>query len=387
MPTNLKSLLSRSRSRTELKSKAGEDTLSTDSAGCNNDAKDIGGAAENGCFANGDSLPRRQTQVSHCFDQFFHCDTFSGRNVQAGVVENGGMRNGGSCSHLVSSYSDWTSKSGISPETRTGAKNDFLSPKSSGQDGMVSVPELYVPRPCATMRKCETVITLSTYSGNGSQQHFSNGGVGSGSCCGGETQTSISGTSEKAKVMKNKLLSTSSSTLNCLLHSSSRSKLFSGWKLSSGESSHPEFVASNPSPATLKLRGSSNDMTDVFKSQLSIPESGGVGTLPMTPTNRLRRNVSINNTFYAGGGNGGFGTTSSSFSRSSSVASFVWREPDDFSQEILCRLCLCNVKYEETVEIAACSCRYCKDVSLFNSVFTCLLLSFFFCLLGFCKYA
>jgi hypothetical protein len=228
-----------------------------------------------------------------------------------------------------------------------------LSTKSSQQPD--AVKELH---PGTPMRKCETVITLSAY---GSQQPFG----------GSEIQTSMNGTfssgggpSDKAKVTKNKILSTSSSTLNCLLHSTSRNKLFSSWKLSSGESNssrsdYPDqFVASINPNSSGKVRSSgasandSADMQQIFKSQLSISESGG--GVPITPMNRLRRNVSINNNFYTGG-------TNSAYSRSSSVASFGWRDAEDF--EILCRLCLCNVKNEETVEISACSCRYCTDVS------------------------
>lgn len=392
MPTNLKdlkSLLSRSRSRNELKSRGEKDgeSLSSIDAGSNEGNKDCPGGTTatttsghhfSNSVCGGSALPHQQ-QHAHRFDQFQRdCDTFSsfGRNAPYG-----GMRNcGGSCSHLVLSYSEWPTSS---PAAGTAVGNDFLlntkSPKSSVQPDQPA-QQHSASRPGGIMRKCETVITLSTLVGNGSHHHqHHQPNVGGNTCCGAAEShaTHGSGTSEKAKVTKNKTLSTSSSTLNCLLHSTSRSKLFSGWKLSnngssgssgSSSSDYPEFAASSISGSGggvtgPKVCGSINDTTDVqhqiLKSQLSIPESSSGGVVLLTPLNRLRRNISINNAFYGGGG------TNSSYSRSSSVASFGWRDQDEnISPEIMCRLCLCAVKEEDTVEISACSCRYCKDVSL-----------------------
>jgi len=110
-----------------------------------------------------------------------------------------------------------------------------------------------------------------------------------------------------------------------------------------------------------------NQQISKSQQQLLLPgnnnyASGGLGAgAPLTPTNRLRRNISITNACFSLSPN-------SSYSRSSSVASFCWRDKVEDSSsvvqpEILCRLCLCNVRMDDTVEILGCSCRYCKDVS------------------------
>ncbi|CAL8087041.1 unnamed protein product [Orchesella dallaii] len=292
--------------------------------------------------------------------------------------------------------------------------------------------------PCQSLsiRKCETVLALSNFNGNVSSttsQHPSSNpyvrSSGGGTCSSnnylgstnpGAAMSHLSSSSAstapngnvggKVKVMKEKIFSTSSSALNCLLHSSSRTgKLFSGWKLSSANTSsnsgsnsnmgHISSMYSGSSdgnclgvncPANKHFLGSSTISTSTgggaadnhlhhhrlgstttggsvighhhkSRSQLSIGENGFSGPAPLTPVNRLRRNVSVNNTSSFCAASGSL-SAHSSYSRSSSVASFGWKEKEDpFEQSLLCRLCLCSVRLEDTMEILACSCRYCKD--------------------------
>lgn len=302
--------------------------------------------------------------------------------------------------------------------------------------------------PCQSLslRKCETVLALSNFNGSASVattnpvttssaktyiRNPTSGAPTYPNFLGGTTGATASHLSSssaipssnvggKVKVMKEKILSTSSSALNCLLHSSSRTgKLLSGWKLSSASSSSnsgsnsnvghisnmfsgssegnnclgvncqpnkhflgPSGISATPAAATSS--GSASDNNKVgssastrvaghhlhhqhhkSRSQLSISENSfSSSPAPLTPVNRLRRNVSVNNTSGSFCPTSGSLSAHSSYSRSSSVASFGWKDKDDpFEQSLECRLCLNNVRLEDTMEIHACSCRYCKDVS------------------------
>ncbi|ODM93897.1 hypothetical protein Ocin01_12784 [Orchesella cincta] len=285
------------------------------------------------------------------------------------------------------------------------------------------------PSQSLSIRKCETVLALSNFHGNVSSTTSqapssnpygrssatgtcSNNYPGSGtqgaaalSHLSSSSTASNANVGGKVKVMKEKIFSTSSSALNCLLHSSSRTgKLFSGWKLSSanntssnsGSNSNIGHISSmysgssdgnclgvNCQPnkhflGSSTISSSAGGATDNHRlgstatgsvighhhksrSQLSIAENGFSGPAPLTPVNRLRRNVSVNNTSSFCAASGSL-SAHSSYSRSSSVASFGWKEKEDpFDQSLLCRLCLCSVRLEDTMEIHACSCRYCKD--------------------------
>lgn len=296
--------------------------------------------------------------------------------------------------------------------------------------------------PCQSlsMRKCETVLALSNFNGSvsttaapvttSSKSYARNSGgttatpsysnfspappVTTGATVSHLSSASTAPSSNvggKVRVMKEKIFSTSSSALNCLLHSSSRTgKLLSGWKLNSASASsnggsntnvghisnmfsgsseggnclgvncqpnkHYLGTTGISSSATVAGASDNNKLGSTAsaritghhhhksRSQLSISENSfSSSPAPLTPVNRLRRNVSVNNTssFCPAGGSL---SAHSSYSRSSSVASFGWKEKEDpFEQSLLCRLCLCNVPLEDTMEILACSCRYCKDVS------------------------
>lgn len=306
MPKNLKSLLTRSRSRNELKTQ-GEKPSDAERKNEDNDCK-----TQFGC----ETLS--QSSANMC--EFPHCDISMGCGYHVP-----GSRSGGSCTQLMSLNSDRTSQ--ISSEHRS--PNDFSSTIESVGDHC---------RPGVAMRKCETVVTLTSFVGNSRPQ----------SSFGSSMQTPVSSTAfqeDNTKLAKSKILSTSSSTINSLLYSTSRSKLFpNSWRFSSKSSSNsPEHRS-----AGIRDAKGNADKQHISKSQLSIPD------VPLTPLNRLRRNLSSNNAFY----------TPNTYSRSSSLASFVWKDLEDLPPtEILCRLCLCTVKGADTFEIAACSCRYCKEVS------------------------
>lgn len=336
-------------------------------------------------------------------------------------------------------------------QTRTNMADDCgsLAYGSSSSSAACCTSNVKDGSPCQSLslRKCETVLALSNFNGcsvsattnpvtqSSAKTYIRNPSTGAPTYSNFPVTTSgTTGASQlssssalpssnvggKVKVMKEKIFSTSSSALNCLLHSSSRTgKLFSGWKLSSASNSSNSGSNSNIGHISNMLSGSTEGSNCLgvncqankhflgtscisttpgasaaassstsesnkvgsssstratghhhhphqkSRSQLSISENSFCGSPePLTPVNRLRRNVSVNNTSSFCPTGAGSLSAHSSYSRSSSVASFGWKEKEDpFEQVLECRLCLYKVHIDDTMEIHACSCRYCKDVS------------------------
>jgi hypothetical protein len=400
MPTNLKSLLSRSRSRSELKSNKEDNECSS------NETKDNGNEAYGGNGRDGimnegtstsctndnhkvsnDSCYRiPSNEPTTCGKQYTSCSMLNHQDLSSShhrITDNTFSGDAASPSGSEVLYNKSTNAGnfryqigfvGSGKSCSGGSTSAHHHQIGQGPSSHQSQSHLNVQQQSPhqqqnlTMRKCETVLALSNFSRDSSCSTATS-----------PTDSVASGTSGKVRVVKDKILSTSSSTLNCLLHSSaSRSKLFSSWKLSSNNSTSNQFPSStfpdfysrdetenNRGSACGSSRchhngancGTADASPQISKSQqhLLIP-GNNFGPIPLTPTNRLRRNISVNNACFSLSPN-------SSYSRSSSVASFGWKEDQPVSEEVLCRLCLCNVKLDDTVEILGCSCRYCKDVS------------------------
>jgi len=246
-----------------------------------------------------------------------------------------------------------------------------------------------------SLRKCETALVLSNMDKNSNpssntQEEMNSAGKNAANPIG------------KVRMMKEKIFSTSYSALNSVLSSGrTTSKLFSTLKLSgSTQSNHvngccssksePSSSASTKNVCAARLEENnktvvscemphSSELIDPTpfrtcnksKSEISIPETvcvsfGPSGSdIPLTPVNRLRRahlNVASQpcNNGSSGGGDSGF--HEQNVSRSSSMSSFQELQCK-LEEEMLCVLCLSRVPLEHTVEIMACNCRYCKDVS------------------------
>ena len=488
MPTNLKSLLSRSRSRNELKlrekgdegtggaattevtssSESSSGSLGSPGSGqyrltiatttgvgsstvANTNTTGGGGGGgritDFGSPAATLSASRRKDAAGGC-KSFFSCSALHG----VGLVT--GSTNGEGRSCTCGSTPGQNTLSGSS------SKNEAVSNSPSNVSNSSRCSCCYLPATearemkdssCGSiLRKCETVLALSSLQGNSSS--VSSGGNGSfstssssadmrsgksvenGAGTPAETHLSSSYSSSsptpssgRVKVMKDKIFSTSSSTLNSLFHSSSnRTRFFPGWKTSSSSSAATAPTAppstNNTSYATPVMCPPANNsdsssvangisvsplshlchgglmlMTGgnsgasighneaISRSQLSISEA------PMTPVNRLRRNLSTtsnsNNAsqcFLHCNLPAGNCSEQQHYSRSSSVASFGsnsnWKE-DQFcssassvsssssTYEIFCRLCLSSYKLDDTCQLSACSCRYCTDVSTCSPIF------------------
>ena len=331
MPTNLKNLLSRSRSRNELKGRGekGDENYCSCRSNENGTCSSVVGTEQ--------TLPACQP-VPQC-----QCNCSSGGVVGKGEAEgsSGRMRRDVSCRSLFTLPGD---ESQSRPGSPTGGKVIGISYTSSSPTPSPKLPSASSTQSAVPIRKCETVLALSTFS-------TVNGGGPS------SAGTSAPG---RVRLMKDKILSTSSSALNSILHSSNKttSKLLAGWKLSSNSSTSQSntcvnsttTTTTNNTPKSLPGTMAPDTNNSKSKSQASIFEDRAAVVAPLTPMNRLRRNGSVNNTRCMNSGYSGY----------SSVTSVQWK---DDMEEILCRLCLCNVKKEDTIEIQACSCRYCNDVS------------------------
>lgn len=271
------------------------------------------------CSPNGDGAtppPGIQAYPPTCQCQL-ESDSWRKGSTSSGNMEQGSLRR------------DISSRSLFSLPAENLMTSVPTSPVAGGRGSSASSSpqHLATTSQTRTIRKCETVQAFP--------------GLTTTESPGGSSGNPPAVTSSRVKVMKDRILSTSSSALSTLFQTSNKTttKLFSGWKLSSKPSSQGTQTMT---PISGGLESS--------KSQILYGAHQGVP--PLTPTNRLRRHGSITNPqSYSNRPN----------SRRSSVSSIIWSEEIEF---ISCRLCLCDVNKKDTVEIQTCSCLYCKDVSL-----------------------
>jgi len=324
MPTNLKNLLSRSRSRTELKSRGEKEEIPPCSCSCSGNCD--GSTPHSG----NESQPHPTT----C-----QCQLRS-ESARTKPTFNGGSPVGETPLRRDSSSRSLFSLPGEGSCPDSPAAGLHISSTSSSPNHLATDAPTTSQSPA--MRKCETVLALSSFTGSSNTGSSSN----SSSPEGGSSSTSTPTSASRVKVVKDRILSTSSSALSTLLQTSNKTttKLFSGWKFSTNNKSSHHHQSRSPAKGGLDAAS---------KSQLSVYEPHGVP--PLTPMNRLRRHGSITANTHP------FCLLSSN-SRHSSLSSVAWVE-DPHEHLISCRLCLSDVRTEETVEILTCSCRYCTDVS------------------------
>lgn len=179
--------------------------------------------------------------------------------------------------------------------------------------------------PQTLMRKSETVLALTNCT---------------------STLSTTTPTLSNVKTVKDRIISSSSNALNSLINSST-SKLF-GFKFNGNSKSSGKSAGGMTTNEEIFVVRS-NSTAKVAPAPAAT--STAVGTAPMTPTNRLRRNWSARRL-------NGIGLCSNT-----SLNSISCQELDEENETIACRLCLSNVKLLETVQLQRCSCRYCRDVS------------------------
>ncbi|CAG7817497.1 unnamed protein product [Allacma fusca] len=387
MPTNLKSLLSRPRSRNELKFREKED----------NEGSSV---SESGDGEEGNDNRSHSADCSRAHAAPTHSITCC-TNYEDGVPSSGRTptsKNFFSCSALPAL--------GLVTERDFCPSPDGNSSTNDKSFGDLAPPSENKSSSGGSMRKCNTVLALSRLSTSPSFTTTAST-PSSPMGPGGEfppIEDPGSLSASRVRMMRDRLYSASSSTLNNLINSSSgrTTKLLSGWKLpknstpgnNNGSSSGTSPVGVGGGSSCGKehhetdshcMGGSSNGTPGIIspfngffsafksRSQVSVVEGStstfGISTspaMPVTPVNRLRRNFSAVNSAHLLNYNSSNNLqVCGPCSRSSSFNSFrSWRE--EKSVEVFCRLCLSNFTMEETSQVQACSCRYCKDVSNYS---------------------